>query len=92
MILLVFNLFCSFPIGWQNPVWLRIRDQCDWMFRNVLFVKFNEYDRCVIWLCGKCPGLLSSSHDPVVQLCSGIFFTVSIFLFFLLFLRQGFSV
>lgn len=47
------------------------------MFRNVLFVKFNEYDRCLIWLCGKCPGILSSSHDPAVQLCSGIFFTVS---------------
>lgn len=47
------------------------------MFRNVLFVKFNEYDRCLIWLCGKCPGVLPSSHDPAVQLCSGIFLTVS---------------
>lgn len=70
------NLF-SFLIGWQNPIWLCIWNQCNRMFRNVLFVKFNEYDRCLIWLCGKCPGVLSPSHDPAVQLCSGIFLTVS---------------
>ncbi|CAO2604644.1 Protein YIPF5 [Lemmus lemmus] len=74
----VFCLACLWShaaTGWQNPIWLRIWNQCNWMFRNVLFVKFNEYDRCLIWLCGKCPGVLSSSYDPAVQLCSGIFFT-----------------
>lgn len=47
------------------------------MSRNVLFIKLNEYDRCFIWLCGKCPWILSSSHDPTLQLCSDIFFAVS---------------
>ena len=68
--------------GWQNPVWLRIWNQCNWMPRNVLFIKLNEYDWCFIWLCGKCPWILSSSYDPAFQLRSDIFFAVSTDLYF----------
>lgn len=75
---LVINMRCSAWLsGWQNSVWLRVWNKCNWMLRDVLSPEPDEHDGCLVWLRRQCPWILSSSYDPALHFCHCIFTAVS---------------
>lgn len=72
---------CFYPSlcapGREDPVWLRVRDQCYRLPGHVLPAEPHEHDRRVFWLRLQRPGLLPASHDPPLQLRRALLLTVS---------------
>lgn len=72
-------LSCFVPprVDGEDPVRLRVRDQCHRLPGHVLPAEPHEHDGRLVRLRSQCPGLLPATHDSPLQLRCALLLTVS---------------